>query len=262
MLRAQAFESLFTLVPIILVAVVSIALRVRASRRRKQREQAAEGEPVRGASAGGAAARRVPGRGARTQGAPAQDMRAPGARTQDTPAGSQGTRDEETTGFPVSTRMARSVRSTKAARFPWQRETSEIYTKRSSKTPSAAAPFAPRHQRRSPVTGRESYAYPPPLFPEQAGPEPAVGAGPGSPAFPRQVVRPSVESRMAVDRMAPPGEAKTLPPRKRAPDEPGWPSPKDATRKGPSISARLERLPPLKRAVIWAEILGPPGGRQ
>jgi hypothetical protein len=29
-----------------------------------------------------------------------------------------------------------------------------------------------------------------------------------------------------------------------------------------SITDKLERLPPLKRAVVWAEILGPPGGRQ
>jgi hypothetical protein len=29
-----------------------------------------------------------------------------------------------------------------------------------------------------------------------------------------------------------------------------------------SITGRLEKLPPLKRAVVWAEILGPPGGRQ
>jgi hypothetical protein len=35
-----------------------------------------------------------------------------------------------------------------------------------------------------------------------------------------------------------------------------------AVEKSVSITARLERLPPLKRAVIWAEILGPPGGRQ
>ena len=34
------------------------------------------------------------------------------------------------------------------------------------------------------------------------------------------------------------------------------------TRERSTITARLEKLPPLKRAVIWAEILGPPGGRQ
>lgn len=214
MLRAQAFESLFTLVPILLVAVISIVLRARASRRRKQREQAAEGESVRGPSAGSASA---------------------GART---------------------------VRSAKAARFPWQRETSGIYPKRPAQTPPASAPFAPEHPRRSPVTSREHYAYPLPLTPEQAGPEPVARAGPGIPAAPQQVVRPSVESRLAVDRTAPPGEAGTLPLRKRAPLESGRPSPRAAVRKGSSISARLERFPPLKRAVIWAEILGPPGGRQ
>jgi hypothetical protein len=29
----------------------------------------------------------------------------------------------------------------------------------------------------------------------------------------------------------------------------------------PSLPQRLEKLPPLQRAVVWAEILGPPGGQ-
>jgi len=44
MLRAQAFEGLFTLVPILLVAVVSIVLRARSAKKRKQREEAAQAE--------------------------------------------------------------------------------------------------------------------------------------------------------------------------------------------------------------------------
>ena len=67
MLRAQAFEGLFTLVPILLVAVVSILIRARAVRRRKQREEDARDAPARDAPARGA-----PARGTSVRGTPAR----------------------------------------------------------------------------------------------------------------------------------------------------------------------------------------------
>jgi len=254
MLRAQAFEGLFTLVPILLVAVVSIFLRARASRRRKQREEAVSGEPARGEPARGEPARGASARSVQAQGATAPVEQGKGAR------------DEKRRQAPASIRPGRSSRSAWAAQFPWQRETSKVYPKRSTKTPSprgatAVESFVPQQPGGFPVTSRESYAYPPPLALDQAGPEPGTGVSPRSTAGPQQVARASLESRMAVDRVAPPRRAQDLQQRMQALDKSERPSIKAAAGRGSSISERLERLPPLKRAVIWAEILGPPGGR-
>ena len=112
------------------------------------------------------------------------------------------------------------------------------------------------------MTSRESYAYPPPLALHQAEPEPATATGPRSISDRQQVARPSLESRMAAERTGLFREAQTLRPRKRVSIETERTAVKAAAGRGPSIAARLERLPPLKRAVIWAEILGPPGGRE
>jgi hypothetical protein len=215
MLRAQTFEGLFTLVPILLVALISILLRTRASRRRKRREEAARGV-----------------QGGKVQGASAT-----------IPAG-------------------RSGRPARAAGFPGQREISGVYPERSPKTPSAGAPGFPQESRGYRMTRGESYAYPPPLALDQVDQEPAAADGPGSTAAARQAVRPAAESRMAIEWMGPPGEARTPRLGRRYPSDYGRPATKAAAGRGSSIAARLERLPPLKRAVIWAEILGPPGGRQ
>ena len=70
-------------------------------------------------------------------------------------------------------------------------------------------------------------------------------------------VLPDGMSRMAVS-----GKPQDLRERMQARAKSVQPAAKGAAGKAYSITARLERLPPLKRAVIWAEILGPPGGRQ
>ena len=212
MLRAQAVGSLFTLVPILLFMVVSIVLRTRASRKRKQREQAERGAPL-------------------------QQIERPIPRE-------------------------RSAETTRSVSFPRQRETSEVHHRRSVRAPSSTAPRLPQQPRAAQVIRGEIHAYPPPLVPSEDTVSAAGEDRPGSPAIPRAVLRPSVESRMAVAGMAAPKKAKTL--RERMADR-GM-----ADRSGAgaaagsrsSITTRLERLPPLKRAVVWAEILGPPGGGQ
>ena len=203
MLRAQAFEGLFTLVPILLVAVISIFLRARASRKRKQREEAARGAPAQAAEG-----------------------------TQPSAA----TRTEDSGSRPAP------ARGTPARGAPAQ---------------ASGRPVPPQQPRRPQVPIRESYAYPPPLtlndteYPATAAPQRQ-----GTPV-PRPVVRRSAESRMAVS-----GKQQDLRERMQARAKSVQPAAKGAAGKAYSITARLERLPPLKRAVIWAEILGPPGGRQ
>jgi hypothetical protein len=174
-LRAQAFEGLFTLVPVLLFVVVSIVLRARASRKRKRREEAP----------GGAPARKVP-----------------------------------------------------AARF------------------TAQQPRRPR------VSSRESYAYPPPLALEEDGLSEAAETRRRGPALPQPVVRPSAESRMAIERLAARPQERSLRERMAARGEADLTPAGEGAGKRSSFSTRLERLPPLKRAIVWAEILGPPGGRQ
>jgi hypothetical protein len=237
-LRAQAFEGLFTLVPILLVAVVSILLRARAARRRKRREEAAQKEGTRSSAATPAAgAGRAP-RVAAVRGVPARG----------TPA--------QAPGRPIPPQ--RTGAKTRAAQFPWQRETDET-------TAGSPAPFTPQQPRRPQVPIRESYAYPPPLSlkdAESLSAGKAGGAQPRAAAIPRPVVRPSAESRMAVERMAAPKAEQNLRERMQARAKMDRPAAKVATEKRYSVTNRLMKLPPLKRAVIWAEILGPPGGRQ
>jgi hypothetical protein len=232
-LRAQAFEGLFTLVPILLIAVVSIFLRARASRKRKKREEAARGASARGESAQGESA----------QGA---EETQPSAATR---TEGYGSRPAHARGAPASGAPARGAPAQASGR-----------------------PVPPQQAGRPQVSVRESYAYPPPLTLNDTG-SPATTAPQrqGIPV-PRPVVRRSAESRMAVDRMAAlpdgmsrmtvSGKPQDLRERMQARAKSVQPAAKAAGGEGYSITARLERLPPLKRAVVWAEILGPPGGRQ
>ena len=222
MLRAQTFEGLFTLVPILLVAAVSIFLRVRAARRRKKREEAEGGAPARGAPARTAekmqpsAVTRMAGPGRVTEPAPARGAPARGAPAQ-------------------------------AAGRP---------------TPASAAPFTPQQPSRPQVPVRESYAYPLPLSLDDLASPADAAAQPKDVRITRPVVRPSAESRTAFEKLAPSRQPQNLRERMQARVRPVQPAAEAAAGKGYSITAKLKRLPPLKRAVIWAEILGPPGGRQ
>jgi hypothetical protein len=67
---------------------------------------------------------------------------------------------------------------------------------------------------------------------------------------------------MTVERMASAKEGQDLRQRMEARVQADRPAAEVIAGKRSSITVRLEKLPPLKRAVIWAEILGPPGGRQ
>ena len=238
MLRAQGFEGLFTLVPILLVAVVSILLRARATRRRKRSEEGAQKEGTRSSAATPAASAGRAPRGAAVRGMPARG----------TPAQAPGR----------SIPPQRTGAKTRAAKFPWQRETEET-------TAGSPAPFTPQQPRRPQVPIRESYAYPPPLSLEDAESRSAGTAGGARPrtvVIPRPVVRPSAESRMAVERMVAPKAEQNLRERMQARAKIDQPAAEVAGEKRYTVTDRLKRLPPLKRAVIWAEILGPPGGRQ
>ena len=229
MLRAQAFEGLFTLVPILLVAVVSIVLRARSAKKRKQREEAAQAEG--------------------TQAPAAKPPARPGSKP--SPSTARGASRLSRRAIPPR----RERRDTRTAPFPWQRETSDA-----ASTPPA--PLTPSPPRRAQAQLRDSYAYPPPLPPGEDGASAAAAAQSAGAPFPRPVVRPTVESRMAAARMAAPKQEKSLRERMQALTKSDRPSAK-APAGGPSaITAKLQKLPPLKRAVIWAELLGPPGGRQ
>jgi hypothetical protein len=219
-LKAQAFEGLFTLVPVLLFVVVSVVLRTRASRKRKKREEAARGETAGGTPARGAQARSAPVGGAPVRGAPAEaggGMKPPSA--------------SRTAGF------------------------------------GQEAPIAQQRTVRPQVFHQEVYAYPPPLALNEDGSPVRTDHRPrGGPAILRPAAGPSAESRMAIDRMAVQRGAKSLQERMAARGKTDSMTTGAAAGavagKRSSITARLERLPPLKRAVVWAEILGPPGGRQ
>ena len=238
MLRAQAFEGLVTILPILLVAVVSILLRARAARRRKRREDAAAGAGTRPSSAKPEAAAVKVRQGAAARGVPARC--APGQA-------------------PVrSIPPKRTTVKTRAARFPWQRETEET-------TAGSPGPFLQQQPRSVQVPILENYAYPPPLPLKDAklpADGPAGGERPRAEVIPRPVVRPSAESRMAVERISAPKAAQDLRGRMQARAKMYRPEAKNERDKSYSVTDRLKRLPPLKRAVIWAEILGPPGGKQ
>jgi hypothetical protein len=255
MLRAQVFEGLFTLVPILLVAVVSIALRARATRRRRQREEEA--------------------RSTQARGTPTQDAPARGERTQ-------------TTGGSIPTKGAQGPARgapARGAQFPGQRLTAEAYLRSADKSGPSLAPFTPQQPRRTQVPARASNAYPPPLSLNDLKSPPGGGIQPAGTQIPRPAVEPLTESRKPFDRLAfdratilPDGTRRVPIPRGRrtaVPEEEGDLRARMEARakadRGPlvapaekrrSITAKLERLPPLKRAVIWAEILGPPGGQQ
>lgn len=237
MLRAQAFESLFTLVPILLVAVVSIVLRARAAKRRKQKEEDARGASAQAKGTQTPEAKRPAGGGQTPPPVPARGAPRKPGRT-------------------MPPRRERT--ETRAAPFPWQRETSDA--------PSATdGPFTPRQPRGTQAPVRESYAYPTPLSLNDDGVWPSGTAGtaqPGGTPVPRPIVRPTVESQMAAARMDAPKQAKSLRERMQALTKSERPSAKTLTGGRSSITDRLQKLPPLKRAVIWAELLGPPGGRQ
>jgi len=177
MLRAQAFEGLFTLVPILLVAVVSIVLRARSAKKRKQREEAAQAEG--------------------TQIPAAKPPASPGSKP--SPSTARGASRLSRRAIPPR----RERRDTRTAPFPWQRETSDA-----ASTPPA--PLTPSPPRRAQAQLRDSYAYPPPLPPGEDGASAAAAAQSAGAPFPRPVVRPTVESRMAAARMAAPKQEKSL----------------------------------------------------
>jgi hypothetical protein len=116
-----------------------------------------------------------------------------------------------------------------------------------AQTPAETAPtaFQPRRLRTAKPSYRESFAYPPLLSPNQLKGEPEVVAyreSPASKALADSETYMPLSSRAEIRRMrfepAPPG------------------------RRARSRVDKLDRLPPLQRAVVWSEILGPPGGRQ
>jgi hypothetical protein len=257
MLRAQAFEGLLTLLPILLVAVVSVILRARAARRRKQREEAAQS-----------------------------------AKTTQSPGSVQKTDRAAETDRKPAPRLG--------SQFPWLRESAEIYPPPTGPA-SASSTASPAQQPPRPqVASRESYAYPPPLSLNDLKNSTATGAQAQSRLIPRSTVLPdSVErtavrreslmpdgvrqtavdrgprlpervSRMAGTRTAvlPDGKSRMAVPRQdlrqrmQAQRDSSVSKAKAAVARPSSITSRLEKLPPLKRAVIWAEILGPPGGRE
>lgn len=108
--------------------------------------------------------------------------------------------------------------------------------------PGAPIPFMPQQPVRPKVAYREGSTYPPQLPPNKLK-TPSAGAPP-QPAPVPEIRQPDLRERMK-SRLGTIAAAK-----------------EEAAVKPPSVVTRLERLPPLKRAVIWAEILGPPGGLQ
>jgi hypothetical protein len=200
-LKAQAFEGLLTLVPILLVAVVSILLRSRAARRQKQREEATRStqEPASGKPA-------------------ARSRSAPQAQPRPTSRPPDYSRRGETAG----------------------------------QKPAPSPRFTPEQPRQAPMAARESYAYPTPLSLNHLKSPAVADADAGLPAG-TPMRQPS--GRIRRDRQSLQQRMESLGIRERVVSRP-------AAGERVSIPARLERLPPLKRAVIWAEILGPPGGRQ
>jgi hypothetical protein len=244
-LRAQAFESLFTLVPILLVAVISIFLRARASRRQRKRAEAARAEET--AETAPAAAS---GQTTRTSGGPGSVRDLTSSREK---AYRKDTRSQGRTQEPV--RKAQGRKAARGRKYPWQRESTAAYPEPSAPAAGTAPAFAPAPPSTAQPESRESYAYPPPLSLNEVKIPPAGEPVEKPVVMPRPIavsrrreagpqdLRARMRARMRSERSA--GMAAETMPVKR-----------------PSVTNRLERLPPLKRAVIWAEILGPPGGRQ
>lgn len=218
MLQAQAFEGLFTLVPILLIAVVSILLRARAARRRRQ-NQDGEAKPV-----------------ARTE---------VGARAAEAPVEKPAPSGEERLGAPGQAFGPPQSSGT------WQ----PFGAEKPSRSKQSTAPLQPP---RPAAANREAYAYPLPL-PRNGVQEPEVGALSTAPVIVSQPVNRLVK-RTVVGVEALPGK-KDLRARMMDREQNGSAERIPAVDKRSTIVSRLEKLPPFKRAVIWAEILGPPGGR-
>lgn len=182
MFRAQLFEGIFTLIPVLLIAVVSILLRARAAKRRKGNDETSSPSRV------------------------AAPTRAQPERKRET-----------TTAFPEK--------------------------------PGAPAPSIPKQPVRPAGAYGAGYTYPPTLPLNNLKGTPAEAPLQPSPV-PRAVVSPAPETRKPDlrERM----ESRSGP----------IAAVKEASIMQLSAAGRLERLPPLKRAVVWAEILAPPGGRQ
>ncbi len=221
MIRLQFIEGLIALLPIVLLALVSILLRARAVGRQRRQEQSKDSEPKR-------------------QEAKQQQAASGAAR-------------------PVA------------------------------QTPAETAPAAsqPRRLRMAKPSYRESYAYPPPLVPNQLKGEReavAYGESPASKALADSETYMPLSSQTEIRRMrfepaaggesgrgglrqrAGPAARETLQRPGRG-EERARPFGVAAGTAAPGRRARsrvdkLNRLPPLQRAVVWAEILGPPGGRQ
>jgi hypothetical protein len=173
--RAQAFEGIFALLPILLIAVVSIMLRARAAKKRRKRDETT---------------------------APTRSQ--PEEKRKPTAGG----------GLPKEQLPKKSI---------------------------APAPFVPQQPLRPKAAYREGYTYPPPLSLNNL--KTSSEGAPLQPSPGPEIRPPDLRERMKsrLGSLAPSQQTAV---------------------KRLSVAERLERLPPLKRAVIWAEILGPPGGRQ
>jgi hypothetical protein len=242
-IEAQAFEGIISLLPILLIAVVSVLLRARAARKRRRSEEAAREE------------KRPPEEPSR---APIrQEPRMPGP--------------EAPQAAPINLREARPSR-----KALWMQEllaggqpaggskagAGSPEAAGPGTTASAGPPAAAQPPRRPQGGYRESYVYPPPLQLNELKRSAAYAEQPQPGPAPRPAMR-----RPAMARPAMPGPAEPRGMDVRRPEArplaqtPPMPERLYGADAGNSIADRLERLPPLKRAVVWTEILGPPGGR-
>jgi hypothetical protein len=226
-IKAQGFEGIISLLPILLIALVSVLLRARAVRKRRLSEEApGEAEPSR-EQAYRAAARPEP--------------RMPAAQG----PGAAGTpREREAR----PSRKALWAQELVAGGQPAGR--SRVRAEAGREAPGGS-PAAVQATRRAQGGYRESYVYPPPLQLNGLK-RPAASAEQPQARHPADIAatRPAGPRGMDMRRLGrPPVWSRPMPGRL-----PG-------TTRSESIAARLERLPPLKRAVVWAEILGAPGGR-
>jgi hypothetical protein len=190
------FEGIFALVPLILIALVSIFLRVRADRRR----------------------RRLPEEEGKSE------QKQEGGERQ----------------IPAASPMTR-----------------ERGAGASAPGKPAPQPLKARPPRQANVPYRQEYAYPQPLpVAMPKGPEETY-----TPPYP--------EAEGGRLRFGTPGMDISQPPvrqrRKRLSEGQfsrlSAKSVKVEKQRVSSLPQRLEKLPPLQRAVVWAEILGPPGGQ-
>ncbi|UCF97026.1 MAG: hypothetical protein JSV89_17895 [Spirochaetaceae bacterium] len=262
MLRAQAFEGLFTLLPILLVAVVSVILRARAARRRKQREEAAQS--------------------AKTTQSPSSVQKTDrAAETGRKPAPRLGSQfpwlRESAEIYPPPTGPASASSTASPAQQPPR---PQVASRESYAYPP---PLSLNDLKNSTATGAQAQSRlipRPTVLPESVERaavrrESLMPDGVRQTAVDRDTRLPERVSRMAGTRRAvprtvalPDGKSWMAVPlqerrqRMKAREDSGVGETKAAAARPSTIAARLEKLPPLKRAVIWAEILGPPGGRE